>query len=154
MYGPRHQLLSCAGFASYKRRRVRAGGLRDQLVNRHHRRAAADQPRARKVIKEQVRRRLALFGLGDVGSGRDMAAKEIGERADLERLGDEIAYALGQRLNGQVYRTLRRDQDDRRLRTDGAQLAADLHSVAVRHEDVANDGGETLLTRGLDRLAA
>ena len=38
-------------------------------------------------------------------------------------------------------------------RADDAQIPDDLHSVAVRHEDVANDRGETLLTRGLDRLA-
>src|SRR5262249_21702215 len=97
---------------------------------------------------------VALIRRGRFRPGRGMAAKEIGENADLERLGDEIAHALGQGLNGQVYRTLRRDQDDRRLRTDGAQLADDLHSVAVRHEDVANDSGVTLFTRGLDRLAA
>ena len=108
MDGPRHQLLSVPDSPD-KRRRVRAGGLRDQFVNRHHRRAASDQPRARKIVQEHGRLGLALFCPGDFASGGDIASKEIDEVADLERLGDEIARALGQGMNGQVYRTLRRD---------------------------------------------
>jgi hypothetical protein len=149
----RHQLLPRARFARYERRRVRARGLRDQLVNRNHRRAAPDQPCAREIVEEHGACGLALSGLGDFGPDGDVAPKEISEGADLERLGDEIAGSLGQGLNGQVYRTLRRNQNDRRLRADGAQLADDLNPVAVRHEDVANDRGEALLAGGLDRLA-
>src|SRR5262245_25255159 len=132
----RHQLLPRARFARYERSRVRARGLSDQLVNRNHRRAAPDPPWARGFGEEHGACGLALSGLGDFGPDGDVAPEEIGEDADLERLSDEIARAFGQGLNGQVYRTLRRNQNDRRLRADGAQLADDLHPVAVRHEDV------------------
>src|SRR5262245_65737524 len=150
----RHQLRPRARFARYERSGVRARGLSDQLVNRNHRRAASDQSRTREVVEEHGACGLSLPGLGDFGPDGDVAPKEISEGADLERLGDEIARALGQGLNGQVYRTLRRYKNDRRLRADGAQLADDLHPVAVRHEDVADDRGEALLTRGIDRLAS
>src|SRR5262249_2158194 len=148
MDGARHQLLSRARFACYQRRRVCARGLRDQLVYRDHRRTAAHESRSREIIEERRACVLRLLAIGGLGPGGNVAANEIRQGADLERLGDEIARASGQGLNGQVYRTLRRNQNDRRLRADYAQLADDFHSVAVRHEDVANDGGETLLARG------
>ena len=69
------------------------------------------------------------FGPRDLSPRRYIAAQKIGEYADLERLGDEIARTFGQGLNGQVYRALRRNQNDGSLRADNAQFANDLHSV-------------------------
>jgi len=85
---------------------------------------------------------------------RDAALDREGELVDLERLGHEVVGARADRLDGELHRAERRDQDDRQLGPELEHAAAQLHAADVLHVDVADHDVDLVVLEDRERLRA